>query len=98
MEILFSARALDDFRATRRELAASLALEPTLQQDLTRAIDVMEELAAKGRHRSVPLPDLIIAATGERSGLTLMHYDEDFDRIASITKQPTEWVVPRASI
>ncbi len=26
------------------------------------------------------------------------HYDEDFDRIATITGQAAEWIVPRGSI
>ena len=30
--------------------------------------------------------------------LTVLHYDADFDLIAEITGQPTEWVVPRGSI
>jgi predicted nucleic acid-binding protein len=35
------------------------------------------------------VPNLIIAATAELAGLTILHYDEDFDLIASI---PTEWL------
>jgi len=98
MEMLFSARQLSDFKATRGELEAGLQVVATSQQDFDRAIDVMEALASKGQHRSVPLPDLLIAAVSERAGLALLHYDDDFERIAEITKQPTEWVVPRGSI
>lgn len=28
---------------------------------------------------------------------TVLHYDGDFDMIASLTGQPTEWVVPPGS-
>jgi hypothetical protein len=28
----------------------------------------------------------------------VLHYDEDFDRIAAITGQPTSWIVPRGSL
>jgi predicted nucleic acid-binding protein len=54
-------------------------------------------LARSGQHR-VPIPDLIIAAAAEAAGLTLLHYDHDFDRIADVTQQPAEWVVQRGSV
>ncbi|MDX6314360.1 MAG: putative rane protein [Streptomyces sp.] len=40
------------------------------------------------------LASLRIAATAERHGATVLHYDGDFDMIAAITDQPTQWVVP----
>ena len=46
-----------------------------------------------GPHRAVKLPDLLIAAVAEAEGLTVSHYDADFDRINSVTGQPVEWVV-----
>jgi hypothetical protein len=30
--------------------------------------------------------------------LTILHYDADFDHIATVTAQPTEWVVPAGSV
>ncbi|HYB89217.1 MAG TPA: hypothetical protein VEC76_20390 [Streptosporangiaceae bacterium] len=36
------------------------------------------------------MPDLIIAATAELAGLTVLHLDKDFDVIAEITGQPAE--------
>jgi len=45
-----------------------------------------------------PIPDLIIAATAEAAGLTLLHCDQDFDRIAEVTRQPVEWVVQRGTV
>ena len=44
------------------------------------------------------LPDLIIAATAEEHGATVLHYDADYDRIAAVTGQPVEWVAPRGSL
>jgi predicted nucleic acid-binding protein len=38
------------------------------------------------------VPDLLIAATAELAGLTVLHFGEDFDLIASITGQPAEWL------
>ena len=48
--------------------------------------------------RTVPLPDLLVAAVAERHRLTVLHYDGDFDLISALTNQPTEWVVPRGSL
>lgn len=62
-----------------------------------RALDVQELMAAEGHHR-VPIPDLMVAAAAEKAELTVVHYDSDFDRIAEVTGQPTEWVVPRGTL
>ena len=55
-------------------------------------------LAERGEHRGASLPDLIIAAAAERAGVTVLHYDADYDLIASVTGQPVDWVVPRGSL
>jgi predicted nucleic acid-binding protein len=65
---------------------------------MDRALAVHRELARKSQHRSFSLPDLIIAATAEQHGATVLHYDADYDRIAEITGQPTEWVVERGTL
>ena len=41
--------------------------------------------------------DLLIAATAELHRRTVLHYDGNFDMIASLTGQPAEWVVPPGS-
>jgi predicted nucleic acid-binding protein len=68
------------------------------QQTMDRALAVHRMLATAGRHRHFRLPDLIIAATAELHGATVLHYDAGYDRIAASTGQPTEWVVPRGSL
>jgi predicted nucleic acid-binding protein len=55
-----------------------------------RAVEVLGLLADRGQHRAPSIPDLIIAATAEFSGLTVLHLDKDFDVIADITGQPLE--------
>lgn len=72
----------------------SASIEPA---DWERARVVFRDLAdvSSGYQRSVPIPDALIAATAERHGLVLAHFDSDFDRIASVTGQPTRWVAPR---
>jgi predicted nucleic acid-binding protein len=46
----------------------------------------------------VPLPNLLIAACAENAGLTVMHYDAAYERIAEITVQDAQWIVPRGSV
>ena len=45
--------------------------------------------------RSVGIPDLLVAAVAELHRVTVLHYDADFQHVASITGQPVDWVVPR---
>ncbi|MFD6229494.1 PIN domain nuclease [Streptomyces sp. NPDC060232] len=62
-----------------------------------RALETQRHALNAGFHRALSLPDLLIAATAELHRLTVLHYDGDFDMIASITGQPTQWVVPPGS-
>ena len=55
-----------------------------------RAVEILTLLADRGQHRAPSIPDLIIAATAELAGLTVLHLDKDFDLIAEITGQPME--------
>lgn len=65
---------------------------------MQRAMDVHRLLAASSQHRHLRLPDLIIAATAEQYGATVLHYDADYDRIAAVTGQPVEWVAAQGSL
>jgi predicted nucleic acid-binding protein len=97
LEILFSAKNHADLVRTRK-LRRSLPLVETLQQDFDRACDVLEGLARSGQHRAAKIPDLLIAAVAERQGLTVLHYDKDFDLIAGVTGQKVEWIVPAGAV
>ncbi|WP_256829372.1 PIN domain nuclease [Ornithinimicrobium faecis] len=55
-----------------------------------RALVVQGLLAERGHHRAAKVPDLIVAATAETAGLTVLHCDKDFDLIADVTGQPVE--------
>ncbi len=63
-----------------------------------RALQVQAMLAERSQHRAVSLPDLLVAACAERAGLIVLHYDTDFERIAKLTGQPAQWIVPRGSV
>jgi predicted nucleic acid-binding protein len=98
LEQLFSARNGEEHRARRDDLALRFLRVPLDQLAFDRAVEVQGLLADKAQHRAASIPDLIVAAAAERAELTVLHYDADFDLIATVTGQPTEWVVPRGSI
>ena len=91
LELGYSARSGD---AGRRQFASPpLALMPI--EYLTpaiedRAFEVQMLLADHGQHRAPSIPDLLIAATAEKAGLTVLAVDKDFDLIAAFTGQPVE--------
>ena len=62
-----------------------------------RALEVQAALARPSAHRGAALPDLLISATAERHSVTLLHYDHEYDLIASATGQTMRWVVPRGT-
>jgi hypothetical protein len=98
-ELLLSARNGREFDEIRQELDELEDCEIGPLQ-WRRALDVYRELAHQGgaHQRGVGHQDLLIAAAAEAAGVELLHYDEDFDRIAAITGQPTRWIVPRGSL
>lgn len=97
-EILHSTRNAAEYKTVRDDLAA-LDQAPFANADWARALDICHELAKRGGslHRAPSLPDAMIAVAAERAGLAVLHYDKDFDLIASVTGQPCEWIAPRGS-
>lgn len=97
LEILYAANSPGDYL----QVAAGLRSMPRVGIDegcAERALEVQAALAQRSQHRGLSLPDLLIAACAEQAGLTVLHYDADFERIAAVTGQPTRWVVPRGSV
>ncbi|MDQ3053419.1 MAG: PIN domain nuclease [Actinomycetota bacterium] len=91
LEVGYSARSGSDLRsAARRAPLASMPVQYQTPATEDRAVEVQALLADRGRHRAPSVPDLIVAATAELAGLTLLHVDRDFELIAEITGQPTE--------
>jgi predicted nucleic acid-binding protein len=62
-----------------------------------RALQV-QRLLAQASQRGRKIPDLLVAAAAEGLGLEVLHYDGDFDLIASVTGQRCSWVVPVGSV
>ena len=97
LELLFSARSRKDYVAILTD-RRSLPRVEVGERGIERAIEVQTALARKGQHRGVTIPDLLIAAAAEATGLCVLHYDSDFDTVAEVTGQAVEWVVPQGSV
>lgn len=97
LEVGFSARSAADYRTTRADLLDHLLPITISARAEQRARDVQAQLVERGQHRSAGVADLLLAATAEIEELILLHYDADFDAVATVTGQPTEWVVPRGT-
>ncbi len=91
LEVGCSARSGTDLRAqARRPPLSSMPLEYQTPATEDRALEVQMLLAEQGHHRAPSLPDLIVAATAELAGLTVLYVDKDFPLIAAVTGQPLE--------
>jgi hypothetical protein len=97
LEILHSATSRVGYRAVAQALCG-MPRAPLEERCVQRALEVQAMLAERSQHRAVPLPDLLVAACAERAGLTVLHYDADYGRIAELTGQAVQWVVPRGSV
>jgi predicted nucleic acid-binding protein len=98
LELGYSARSAADHRDTRETIVNRLIPVSISSRAEARAREVQIALVERGQHRSAGVADLLIAATAEIEGLTVLHYDADFDLIAEITGQACEWVVPQGTI
>jgi predicted nucleic acid-binding protein len=93
MEILYSARNSTEADQLRYWLSGFEYL-PCPDEVWDRAKEVQSLATRTGNHRALSMADLLIAATAERHSATVLHYDEGYEQIAAITRQPHRWVVP----
>lgn len=95
LEVGYSARTAADARSVFGTPPISMMpveyLTPAIED---RALEVQLLLADRGRHRAPSIPDLLIAATAELAGLTVLHLDKDFELIEELTGQHTERLCP----
>ena len=98
LEVGYTARSKADHEQSHQTVLQRLQFVYGSPRSERRAIEVQQSLMGTGHHRAVKLPDLLVAAVAEVEGLTVMHYDADFDRIAEITGQPTQWVVEAGNV
>jgi predicted nucleic acid-binding protein len=94
-ELLYSSRNAEELARLRLDLSALTYLHMTSAAE-QHLVDIMIALALRGQHRT-PIPDLMLAAVAQAHSAVVLHYDSDYERIAAVTGQPHEWIVPRGT-
>ncbi len=91
LEVGYSARSATDLsHVLSTPPLAAMPVEYFTPSVEDRAVEVQRRLAERGQHRAPSIPDLLIAAAAELNQRTVLHFDKDFELIASLTGQPTE--------
>jgi predicted nucleic acid-binding protein len=98
LELLVSARGMTERMKIRESLERSYPSVVMPDRVYERAAEVQELLTQKGKHRGPGAIDLLVAATAELTGRTLLHYDRDFETVAGATGQAAQWLAPPGSI
>ena len=97
LEAGYSARSATDYDDMQGLLRELLPVQLSTRAEQWARV-IQERLVHAGQHRAVSVADILLAATAYVEGLTVLHYDGDFDFIAEVTGQPAEWVVPRGTV
>jgi len=91
LEFFYSARSAADRERGIQDVRSLFGWVPVHDRAFARAWEVQGDLTNVGQHRSAGPVDLVVAATAELHGLTLLHHDRDFDVVARVTGQATRW-------
>lgn len=84
LEVAVSSRDVEDWPRLRDEVLAPLLTLNATPRSETIAVAIMEVLIAARLHRSVPLPDVLVASLAVEHRLRVLHDDRDFDRIRAV--------------
>jgi predicted nucleic acid-binding protein len=99
LELLYDAPDSERVEAVASALAG-LREAPINRSVTDSAISAVRELAARGSagaHR-VRVPDALVGAAAAERGLGVLHYDEHFDRLATVLGFTSQWIAPAGSI
>lgn len=77
---------------------AAFEAVPMPVQLWSRARETQLALAERGDHRRVPPADLLLASAAEEAGVTLIHYDRDYERIAAASALRQQWLAPDGAL
>jgi len=92
-ELMIDARGIESISALDRilERLREVAVDRSVQRGVLAA---MRELAGGGSHGShrFPLTDLTVAVAAQQSGLTVLHHDRHFERLADLLGVNHRWI------
>lgn len=98
LELVHATSTRADHAKLRHHVDTSFAYTSAPERSYDRALRVQDLLRDRGWHQGPGAIDLLVAATAELCGLTLLHYDADFETIAKVTGQPHRWIAMRGSV
>jgi predicted nucleic acid-binding protein len=96
LEIGHWATSIENYGQLREDFSSLFTWVPLPDDVFHKVQKLQRSLVQIGAHRSVKIPDLCIAATAAMHDLTVLHYDHDFELIATAASVRQEWVVKRA--
>ncbi|MBH0775977.1 PIN domain-containing protein [Nocardia bovistercoris] len=97
-EALYSARDPVEYENVRSQRRLGFEYLATDDEHWQRAFTIQRELARRARHREVGIADLLTSVLAAEHRLVLVHYDADFETVASIIDLNHRWVVPRGTL
>jgi len=97
-EALYSARSPGEYELIWADRRVAYEYVVTNDEDWARALDAQRALARTGRHRAVGMPDLLTGVLAAQNGLTVVHYDADFEIAAEVIDFQHRWVVPPGTV
>lgn len=97
-EALYSARNPVEYEQLWADHRVAYEYLPTEDEHWQAALKAQRELARQGRHRAVGIPDLLTAVMAAEHGLTVVHYDADFEIAATVVPFEQVWVAQRGSL
>ena len=97
-EALYSARSPGEYEHLRADRREAYEYLPTDDGHWQRAFDAQRALARTGRHRAVGIADLLTAVLAAEHGVTIVHYDADFEIAAEALEFEHRWVLPRGTV
>jgi predicted nucleic acid-binding protein len=97
-EALYSARSPGEYEQVRADRREAYEYLPTDEIHWQRAFDAQRGLARTGRHRAVGIANLLTAVLAAEHGVTIVHYDSDFEIAAEVLEFEHRWVVPRGTV
>jgi len=101
LEALQSAESAEDVQGLREELTEGLPYVEPDNQTWELAFNAQQTMAAvsPGWHRASPV-DFLLAVIAKREGLTVLHYDYDYDKIKADGGLgfAAKWIAPAESL
>lgn len=97
IELLYSARSADECEALSAALNGLYTWYPVPADAWSQAKALQCDLAKASALRSARTAPLLVAVTARHHGLTLLHYDQDFEVIAKVADLDSRWLMEPGS-